>query len=249
RPSARCSPTCPGSRRARSGRSTRCCRSAASGPSRTRSGRPSRRPRRRWPRRWAGASGSSSSAWRPCCGPAGPEETLVMRDFEETYREQRARFPGAAPGWQPVHTVYVPADRFTAGTVAAWGDEALSLAKAHLAGPAELAEVFGVPADLAGDVHERVLRKLAAEPVEDLRVDFEDGYGVRTGDEEDRDVEQAAAALAAMHAAGALPRRWGLPVKSFADGDPARSVRTLGRLVTGLAARVGGLPDGFTVTL
>jgi citrate lyase beta subunit len=172
-----------------------------------------------------------------------------MRDFEETYREQRARFPGAAPGWQPVHTVYVPADRFTAGTVAAWGDEALSLAKAHLAGPAELAEVFGVPADLAGDVHERVLRKLAAEPVEDLRVDFEDGYGVRPGDEEDRHVEQAAEALAAMHAAGALPRRWGLRVKSFADGDPERSVRTLGGLVTGLADRVGGLPDGFTVTL
>ncbi|MGI5269877.1 DUF6986 family protein [Nonomuraea sp. CA-218870] len=167
--------------------------------------------------------------------------------FPEVHWMQRSRYPAAEPGWQPVHTVYVPADRFGSGTVTAWGDEALALAKAHLSTPAELAEVFGVPEPVSAAAHERVLRKLATEPVEDLRVDFEDGYGVRPG-EEDGHVEAAVEALAAMRAAGTLPRRWGLRVKSFADGDPERSVRTLDGFVTGLVERLGELPEGFVVT-
>ncbi|MFC4015948.1 DUF6986 family protein [Nonomuraea purpurea] len=172
----------------------------------------------------------------------------VPEGFEEVYRVQQARYPAAEAGWQPVHTVYVPADRFAAHTVAEWGDQALSLVKSHLAGPGELAEVFGVPAEIAGAVHAKVLRKLSSEPVEDLRVDFEDGYGVRPGPVEDGHVEQAVEAVAALHADGALPRRWGPRVKSFADGDPERAVRTLDGFVSGVVARIGRLPAGFTVT-
>lgn len=173
----------------------------------------------------------------------------VPEGFAETYRVQRARYPETAPGWQPVHTVYVPADRFSARTVAEWGGQALSALKEHLAGPEEVAEVFDVPSGLAGVVHEAVARKLSAQPVEDLRVDFEDGYGARPGHVEDGHVAQAAAAVAAMHAAGTLPRRWGPRVKSFADGDPERSVRTLHGFLTGVVERTGELPGGFTVTL
>ncbi|MFB4282056.1 aldolase [Nonomuraea sp. MTCD27] len=172
----------------------------------------------------------------------------VPEGFAEAYRLQQARYPAAEPGPQPVHTVYVPADRFSARTVAEWGDQALSLVKAHLPSPGELAEVFGVPGALGAAVHERVVRKLSTEPVEDLRVDFEDGYGVRPGPVEDEHVERAVEAIASMHAAGTLPRRWGPRVKSFADGDPERSVRTLEGFVTGVAARAGELPAGFTVT-
>ncbi|HEX4815330.1 MAG TPA: aldolase, partial [Nonomuraea sp.] len=100
----------------------------------------------------------------------------------------------------------------------------------------------------AAAVHEKVLAKLAREPVEDLRVDFEDGYGARPDDVEDAHVARAAAAVAELHVAGALPRRWGPRVKSFADGDPGRSVRTLHGFVIGVAERAGGLPDGFVVT-
>ncbi|TMR90222.1 aldolase [Nonomuraea basaltis] len=175
-------------------------------------------------------------------------EGLVPPGFAAAYRAQQARYPATAAGWQPVHTVYVPADRFSARTVGEWRDQALSLVKAHLAGPDELAEVFGTPGLLAAAVHEKVLIKLAHEPIEDLRVDFEDGYGMRPDPVEDGHVEQAAEAVAALHAAGELPRRWGPRVKSFADGDPGRAVRTLDGFVTGVVDRVGELPAGFTVT-
>lgn len=167
--------------------------------------------------------------------------------FAEEYRLQQSRYPMTPAGWQPVHTVYVPADRFSADTVAMWGGQALELIETHLPGPGELAEVFGVSEDLAPGVHRRLLAKLAAEPVEDLRIDFEDGYGVRP-DDEDGHVEQAATAVVAMHEEGRLPRRWGLRVKSFADADPERSVRTLDGFLTEVVARIGALPPGFALT-
>ncbi|MFC4529636.1 DUF6986 family protein [Sphaerisporangium dianthi] len=208
--------------------------------------------------------------------------------------EQARRYPGPGAAWQPVHTVYVPADRFDAQTVRAWGEEALDLLERHLPDGAALSSVFGpFPAETPGppaeapgtsagasgtaagasgtaagaaepstgasgtsagasgtaeDVRRRVARKLAREPVEDLRVDFEDGYGARTDAEEDGHAVRAAEAIAAMHAGGTLPRRWGLRVKSFADGNPARSLRTLDGFLTEIVARAGGLPGGFTVT-
>ncbi|MEU8269333.1 aldolase [Sphaerisporangium sp. NPDC049002] len=163
--------------------------------------------------------------------------------------EQAERYPGPTGAWQPVHTVYVPADRFDRETVRSWGAAALGLMESHLPGDAELSSVFGpLPGGLASDVRRRVARKLAAEPVEDLRIDFEDGYGVRPGAEEDAHAEAAAEAVAAMRSSGTLPRRWGIRVKSFADGDPARALRTLDGFLTGVVERVGSLPDGFTVT-
>ena len=68
--------------------------------------------------------------------------------------------------------------------------------------PAEFGAAMGLPAGLAADVRSRVLAKLVAEPVEDLRLDFEDGYGDRGDDAEDADARRAAAHLAAEIAAG-----------------------------------------------
>ncbi|MEV6863071.1 aldolase [Streptosporangium subroseum] len=170
----------------------------------------------------------------------------LIPGFEQTHREQETRYPASAVEWQPVHTVYVPADRFDAGTVTAWGDAALDLFERHL--PAnDLAELFETDERVAGAVHEKVAAKLAREPIEDLRVDFEDGYGLRPG-EEDGHAADAAEAFAALHANGTLPRRWGPRVKSFADGDPVRSIRTLDGFLTGVIERAGSLPDGFVVT-
>jgi hypothetical protein len=54
-----------------------------------------------------------------------------------------------------------------------------------------------MPVPLVYDVYDRVRTKLVREPVEDLRVDFGDGYGQRSDEEEDRAAGEVAAALAA----------------------------------------------------
>src|SRR5215218_4466342 len=79
-----------------------------------------------------------------------------------------ARYPGERAGRQQVHTAYVPADQYVADTAQQWGREALGLLDQH-------ADKFAtVVAD--ADIIRRVKAKLAEEPVEDLRIDFEDGY-------------------------------------------------------------------------
>jgi citrate lyase beta subunit len=88
-----------------------------------------------------------------------------------------------------------------------------------------------------------VLAKLAAEPIEDLRLDFEDGYH---GADEDADARSAAACLADQ--AAATPPFTGLRCKSLERPTRQRAIRTLDLFLAELLAR-GPLPPGFVVTL
>ncbi|SOC58041.1 DUF6986 family protein [Ornithinimicrobium cerasi] len=153
-----------------------------------------------------------------------------------------ARFPGDTAARQPVHTVYVPADRYGTDLVARWGEQAERALDEH----------GGLLAKLVGDRAEEVLplvrAKLGREPVEDLRIDLEDGYGRRPDAEEDADVDAAAAVLAATRQDGTAPPFAGIRVRSFEGPTRARGVRTLTRFVQGLVA-AGGSLDGVVVTL
>ncbi|MEP6761642.1 MAG: aldolase/citrate lyase family protein [Sporichthyaceae bacterium] len=133
---------------------------------------------------------------------------------------------------QPVHTAYVPADRFTPATASEWGSAALAALREH----APEAAALGVDAD----VYRRVVAKLEREPVEDLRVDFEDGYGARPDDEEDADAVRAGAALREPATAGC-----GIRIKSLEATTRERALRTLDRLL----GACGRVPAGFVVTL
>ena len=179
-----------------------------------------------------------------------PDE--AWRDLLERARraadEHRRRFPGDPVSEQPLETLYVPADGVTATTTVESGAEALGLLDAHAAGPASFEVAFGVDAAVAERTRARVRAKLEREPVEDLRVDFEDGYGARPDEEEDRHAEEAARAVQAARADGTAPPSFGVRVKSFADGAEARSLRTLDTFLTTLVEAAGGLPDGFVVT-
>ncbi|GAA2407233.1 aldolase/citrate lyase family protein [Actinomadura vinacea] len=164
-------------------------------------------------------------------------------------RDDHAKhFPGPATGRQPVHTVYVPADRFSRSTPADFGAEALRLLNTHTPGAGSFGTAFGLDPELAGPVRERVAAKLAREPVEDVRIDFEDGYGTRPDDEEDAHIAQVVEAVAAAYQVKGLPHYWGLRVKSFADGGHERSMRTMDGFLTSLRDRLGRLPGGFTIT-
>jgi hypothetical protein len=104
-------------------------------------------------------------------------------------------YPGDRTGRQPVHTVYVPASEFRPGLAPDWGRQALAALHEHAPGPAEFAAAMDIgPAALALEVRTRVLAKLAAEPVEDLRLDFEDGYHPGADAAADADAADADAA-------------------------------------------------------
>lgn len=164
-------------------------------------------------------------------------------------------YPGDTADRQPVHTVYVAAHLLTADTVAEWGRAALAAVDGvggleRLAG--HLGEELGLDAD--ADLDPAVLArlveaKLASEPIEDLRVDFEDGLGAVSDAEEDAAVASSLAAIAAMRERGALPPHVGLRFKCFENDTRARGIRTLGLFIAGLAEQEGGLPEGLEITL
>jgi citrate lyase beta subunit len=103
---------------------------------------------------------------------------------------------------------------------------------------------------LAHTIYTRVQDKLKREPVEDFRIDFEDGYGNRPDAEEDGHAESAANEVAKGMEAGTLPPFIGIRIKPFNEELRARSYRTLDIFTTTLAAKTGGrLPDNFVITL
>jgi len=155
---------------------------------------------------------------------AALDERLATADAE-----LRRCYPGPPAGRQPVHTVYIPADRFGADLVERWGAAARAALVAH------------PPLPFPEELRDRVLAKLAREPVEDVRIDFEDGYGTR----DDPDEDAAARAAAASLAAGPMPPFVGLRCKSLEAGTRRRAVRTLDVFLDAL----GPPPAGFVVTL
>ena len=157
-------------------------------------------------------------------------------------------YPGDRGVRQPVHTVYIPADRFTVTTVPDWGREALGVLEAHGSSPEQFAEASSMRLELASEVYPLVRQKLETEPIEDLRIDFEDGFGNRPDAEEDAAAVGAARALADSVGDGIAAPFHGIRFKSFEAPTRRRGLRTLD-LFLGELVRAGGLTDGFLLTL
>ncbi len=161
--------------------------------------------------------------------------------LHEADAELGALYPGARPGRQPVHTIYVPAHQYGSGLVARYGRAAQNAVAQH-------GELFLRLIDDDEDLLDRVLTKLEREPVEDLRIDFEDGYGDRGDDAEDRAVEAAASALREDLDGGRAPASFGIRFKSLEQPTRERGVRTLVAFLEGILDD-GRLPAGFVATL
>jgi citrate lyase beta subunit len=122
--------------------------------------------------------------------------------------------------------------------------------KQRLEADAESLRVDNKAAWLAHTIYTRVQEKLKREPVEDFRIDFEDGYGNRPDAEEDGHAESAALEVVKGMEAGTLPPFIGIRIKPFNEELRARSTRTLDIFVSSLVKKTGGrLPDNFVVTL
>ncbi len=163
-----------------------------------------------------------------------------------------ATYPGPpAPGC--VHTVYLPVPRFTADALHQWRAAAQQSVREHpdqwTAVLSELAANAELGDDGAARLRELTAGKLDREPIEDLRIDFEDGFRAHRGtpaDDEEEDHHAIRAAALVAHAA--LPRSWGLRIRSLGGATRARGLRTLD-LFLGELLRHGPLPRGFVLTL
>ncbi|MBK7539556.1 MAG: phosphoenolpyruvate kinase [Myxococcales bacterium] len=176
--------------------------------------------------------------------------TKALSKIHQAADRVAARYPGDSGARQPVHTVYGGAHIFSAETARKLGDVALRSLESYAGDGATFAEIIGVPAAQGGKVYERVVEKLGREPVEDFRIDFEDGYGNRADEEEDGHAASSALEVARGLAAGVLPPFLGIRIKPLSRELAPRSIRTLDIFLSTLVEASGGvLPPNFVVTL
>lgn len=156
-------------------------------------------------------------------------------------------YPGAPSGRHPVHTVYLPADRCTADDVRTFAATARDLLATYAPSADELARATGESADEVAAVYDRIVDKLERDPIEDLRADFEDGYGVRADDAEDGHLAGVLGAFGELAGEHRLPTWHGIRFKSFEAPTRSRAVRTLVDYLAGMTH--AGLLEGNVLTL
>lgn len=194
-------------------------------------------------------------------------------DFQKTY-------PGDRPERQAVHTVYGGANLFKYNAAATLGERALETFNLYAPDFISFGKIFGLdginqlddavspkdillhyeslsvserkkhPARLSYEVYHKVITKLNKEAIEDFRIDFEDGYGNRSNEEEDQTAKDAALEVAKGMKEKSLPPFIGIRIKPFTEEMKVRGLRTLDLFVTTLVKQTGGsLPDNFIVML
>jgi citrate lyase beta subunit len=209
-----------------------------------------------------------------------PRATAYLEALGQVNTTFARTYPGDSPRRQPVHTVYGGAQLYRADTTLRLGELARTSMSTYARDPIELASGVGFLPESALDgvdahdtqrryerdpdamrgesaqlwlackVFERVRDKLQREPVEDFRIDFEDGFGARSDDEEDAVARRAATELAHGLAAEQLPPFVGIRIKSLNEEWKARAARTLDLFFETLLEATGGkLPANFVVTL
>jgi citrate lyase beta subunit len=174
----------------------------------------------------------------------------TLRDLGARLKAQHDEFarhyPGESGTRQPVHTVYGGSHLFKSDTTRKLGDLALKALAQYAPNATTFAEAIGIDPAVADTVYGRVQEKLKREAVEDFRIDFEDGYGIRGDAEEDGHAAQAAQECAKGLKNGTLSPFVGMRIKSLSGELAGRALRTLDVFLTGLG---GALPPNFVVTL
>ena len=158
--------------------------------------------------------------------------------------------PPPSPARRPIHVVYGGAHLFKSDSAHKLGELALRSLSRYAPDAVTFARALGMDDALSHKVYDRVVAKLKTEPVEDYRIDFEDGYGHRPDAEEDAHAVAAAHEAARGREEGTLPPFLGLRVKAFTPELFERAARTLDVFLTTLVRQTKGhLPEPFYVTL
>ena len=152
---------------------------------------------------------------------------------------------------QPVHVVYGGAQLFKSGTITKIGEIARKSFAAYSANPDEICRALGIEItdENSKTLYHRISEKLNNEPVEDYRIDFEDGFGYRTDSEEDETAIHCARETALALKSKLLPEYFGIRVKPFSDESKIRSLKTLKCYLQELLSHTSGeLPKNFLIT-
>ncbi len=208
------------------------------------------------------------------------DKQQVLDKLEEANLAFQKLYPGEREHRQPIHTVYGGANLFKYNLAEKMGEVALTAFDTYAPNFVVLANVLKMPGYqqlppeseaakvkeeldvmsaktlaqhpcwLAYTVYEKVRQKLTSEPVEDFRIDFEDGFGNRPDTEEDEVAAKAAHEVAKGLEQGSLPPFIGIRIKPFTEDFKARGVQTLDIFISTLASLTEGqLPDNFVVML
>jgi citrate lyase beta subunit len=176
----------------------------------------------------------------------------ILQRLRATNQVVARAFPGETGERQPVHTVYGGAHLFKSDSAPKLGALALAALDEYAPDVETFARAFVPDTDvtLARTVRSRVVEKLRREPVEDFRIDFEDGYGNRPDEEEDGHARSVAEQVALGLRSKTLPPFIGIRIKPLSKELHSRSLRTLDLFVTTLArATRERLPPNFVVTI
>src|SRR5438105_15152053 len=153
----------------------------------------------------------------------------ITATLNHANKEFMRRYPGESNRRQAVHTVYGGAHLFKTDSAKKLGTVALRSLEEYAPDAASLARAIGMSGDerFTKVVYDRVVEKLRREPVEDFRLDFEDGYGNRPDVEEDGHAITSALEVARGFAAKNLPTFIGIRIKPLNEDLRVRSIRTL----------------------
>jgi hypothetical protein len=145
---------------------------------------------------------------------------------------------------QPLHTLYAGAHLYRADAVTRIGQ--IAQQTLHEYDVSSWLDGVG-GAVMWHRLRDALIARLSSAPVEDQRIDFEDGYGPRGDEEEDAHAKAVGIELARAQSEQKLPRLIGIRLKSAAY--EARAQRTFRCVLHALREAGGTLPDPFIVTL
>ncbi len=148
------------------------------------------------------------------------------------------------------HVVYGGAHLFSQRTPKKLGELAIAAWEKLARSEDDRLAAFG---EHGAEVYARAEKKLRVQPVCDIRIDFEDGYGVRTEQEELTDAARTGkelAAVTAMNPANVIGGpAFGIRIRALRPGTQARALGVLNAFCTHLVEAQGKLPPDFVVTL
>ena len=182
--------------------------------------------------------------------PLNKKEKL-FNSLKEANTAFQKIYPGDRSERQPVHTLYGGANLFKYDSAKSLGERALEILETYAPDHKIFGEVFGFnDPGFSKRIYNKVLNKLKKEAIEDFRIDFEDGYGNRSNEEEDETAVTAAKEVAKGMKERSLSPFIGIRIKPFTEEMKERGLRTLDIFVSTLIKESNGkLPENFIVML